>query len=156
MQAFRIAKTAQIRDLSGTGAMVYGGRWNQKNIPVIYTSENRSLATVEYLVHLPLSIIPKNVSIACFDIPGDIVLEQVPIAKLPKNWQAYPAPEELAQWGTEWALSKRSLLLRVPSVIVAGEFNILINPKHSDLIRVKISTIEKYSFDKRLVKGGDR
>ena len=152
MQAFRIAKTAQIRDLSGIGAMLYGGRWNQKNIPVIYTSENRALATVEYLVHIPLSIIPSRVSIACFDIPDDIIPEQVSIAKLPKNWWAYPAPEELAQLGAEWALAKRSLLLRVPSVIVAGEFNLLINPKHPDIIRVNISKIEKYSFNKRLLR----
>ncbi len=152
MQAFRIAKTAQIRDLSGTGAMLYGGRWNQKNIPVVYTSENRALATVEYLVHIPLSIIPGGISMACLDIPDDMIPEQVSIAKLPKNWRAYPAPEELAQLGTEWALAGRSPLLRVPSVIVAGEFNLLINPKHPEITRVKIARIEKYNFNKRLLR----
>ena len=152
MHAFRIAKTAQISDLSGTGAMLYGGRWNQKNVPVTYTSENRALATVEYLVHVPLSIIPSSVSIACFGIPDDIIPEQVSIANLPKNWRAYPAPEELAQLGTEWALAKRSLLLRVPSVIVAGEFNLLINPKHPEITRVNIAKIERYSFNKRLLR----
>lgn len=152
MQAYRIAKTAQIHDLSGTGAMLYGGRWNQKNIPVIYTSENRALATVEYLVHIPLSIIPRSISIACLDMPDDVIPEQISIAKLPRNWRAYPAPDELAQLGTEWALSRRSLMLRVPSVIVAGEFNLLINPKHRGITRVRIAKIEEYSFNKRLLR----
>ncbi len=152
MLAFRIAKTTQIRDLSGTGAMLYGGRWNQKNTPVIYTAENRALATVEYLVHIPLSILPRGLSMACLDIPDDIGTEQVSMSKLPRNWQAYPAPEELARLGSEWALAKRSLLFRVPSVIVGGEFNLLINPKHPGIANVKIARIEEYSFNKRLLR----
>jgi len=132
--------------------MLYGGRWNQKNIPAIYIAENRALATVEYLVHIPLSILPSGLSMACLDIPDDILSEQVSMSKLPRNWRAYPAPEELAELGTEWALARRSLLLRVPSVIVEGEFNLLINPKHPEIGRVKIAKIEKYSYNKRLLR----
>ncbi len=152
MQVFRIAKTRHIRDLSGTGAVLYGGRWNQKNIPIIYVAENRALATVEYLVHIPLSIIPNNLSIACFEIPDDIIPEQVSIAMLPKNWRVYPAPGKLADLGSEWALAKRSLLLRVPSVVVGDQFNLLINPKHPEMTRVTISRIERYSFNRRLLR----
>jgi len=153
VQVFRIAKTRHIHDLSGTGAVLYGGRWNRKNIPVVYSSENRALAAVEFLVHVPLSIVPNHLSIACLEIPDDIVPEQIPMTQLPSNWRNYPAPPELADWGSEWALSKRSLLLRVPSVIVANEFNLLINPKHPDLSRVTISRVESYLFDKRLFRG---
>ena len=152
MQAFRIAKTKYVHDLSGTGAMLNGGRWNQKNIPMLYVAENRALATVEYLVHLPLSLMPRNLSMACFEMPDDATVEQVLIAKLPKNWRDYPAPGKLAELGSAWALSKRSLLLRVPSVVVEGEFNLLINPGNPEITRVTISQIERYSFDKRLVR----
>jgi RES domain-containing protein len=152
VEAFRIAKTRHIRDLSGTGAMLNGGRWNRKDIPMLYTAENRALATVEYLVHLPLSIMPRNLSMACLEIPDDIVAEQVSIAKLPRNWRAYPAPGKLAELGSEWALSNRSLLLRVPSVVVEGQFNILINPKHRDMAGVAISRIERFTLNKRLVR----
>lgn len=47
MRVYRIAKTKYIRDLSGTGARIYGGRWNKKGLGILYTSENRALATVE-------------------------------------------------------------------------------------------------------------
>ena len=132
--------------------MLYGGRWHRKNIPVIYSAENRALATVEFLVHVPLSIVPNNLSIACLEIPDDIVPEQISMTQLPNNWRDYPAPPELADLGSEWALSRRSLLLRAPSVVVVDEFNILINPKHSDINRVTISHIESYIFDRRLLR----
>jgi RES domain-containing protein len=152
VQVFRIAKTRSIRDLSGTGARVHGGRWNRKDIPVVYASENRSLATLEFLVHVPLSLLPTNLSIACLVIPDNIVVDQISIADLPKNWRDYPAPPELADVGSEWTIAMRSLLLRVPSVVVPDEFNILINPKHPDMNRVVISSVERYMFDRRLLR----
>jgi len=152
VQAFRIAKTRHIRDLSGIGAMLHGGRWNRRNIPVVYSSENRSLATVEFLVHVSLSIVPNDLSIACLEIPDNVVSEQISINDLPENWREYPAPPELAKLGSEWALEKRSLLLRVPSVVVPNEFNILINPRHQEIYTVTLSRVERYTFDSRLLR----
>ena len=152
MQAFRIAKTRHIRDLSGIGAMLHGGRWNCRNIPVVYASENRSLATVEFLVHVSLSIVPNDLSIACLEIPDNVVSEQISINDLPENWREYPAPPELAKLGSEWALEKRSLLLRVPSVVVPNEFNILINPRHQEIYTVTISRVERHTIDSRLLR----
>jgi RES domain-containing protein len=37
---------------TGEGARLFGGRWNSKGIPVVYTSASPSLATLEMLVHL--------------------------------------------------------------------------------------------------------
>lgn len=94
------------------------------NIPVVYAAENRSLATLEFLVHVSLLFItPKNLGIACFEIPDDIIPEQITVTDLPKNWRDYPSPPELADLGSEWAVAKRSLLLRVPSVVVADEYS---------------------------------
>jgi len=143
MQVFRIAKTRYINDLTGIGARIYGGRWNHKGIGVIYSSENRSLATVEYLVHVPLSIVPTDLSIACLEIPDRIIPEQISKADLPSNWRDYPAPPELDELGTNWALANDSLLLRVPSAVVENESNLLINPMHPDINYVIISHTSK-------------
>jgi RES domain-containing protein len=133
--------------------MLHGGRWNQKNIPVIYTAESRSLATLEFLVHVSLiSILPEHLSMACLEIPDDIVAERISSAHLPKNWREYPAPPAMADLGSEWATAMRSLLLRVPSVVVVDEFNMLINPKHPEIKRVTVSRVEKFVFDRRLVR----
>jgi len=150
MQLFRIANTRYINDLTGTGARKYGGRWNHKGTGVIYTSENRSLATVEYLVHVPLSIVPGDLSIACLEIPDRIIPKQISLADLSPNWRDYPAPPELADLGANWALANESILLRVPSAVVENEFNVLINPMHLDMSYVAILHVESYTFNKRL------
>ncbi len=152
MQVFRIAKARHIKDLSGTGPKLYGGRWNRKNIPVIYTAENRSLATVEYLVHVPLSLLPKDLRLAVLEIPDSIVPEQMSLKQVPKDWRDYPAPPELAALGSAWALSRRSLLLRVPSAVIGNEFNILINPLHPEMSKVSMVRVEEYAFDRRLLR----
>jgi RES domain-containing protein len=151
MFVYRIAKTEYIHDLSGTGAKVYGGRWSKKGIGIIYTSENRALATVEYLVHVPLSLFPGSISIATLKIPDGIAPKEVSISGLPANWREYPAPPEVAEMGTRWALANDSLLLRVPSAVVEHEWNILINPSHPDIKHVSISQTERFSLDARLL-----
>ncbi len=151
-QVFRIAKTRRIRDLTGTGARKYGGRWNDKGISVIYASESRSLAAVEYLVHVPLSILPTDLSIARLEIPDAAIPKQILINDLPVNWRDYPAPRELAELGTNWVLENDSLLLRVPSVVVANEYNMLINPEHPNSGDVTITHIESFAFDPRLLR----
>ena len=134
------------------GARLYGGRWNNKGIGLVYTSENRSLATVEYLVHVPISIIPENLSIASIEIPIMITQKDVLPGRLPRYWRDYPSPPQLADLGTKWASSNETLLLRVPSAVVENEFNILINPQHPDMKLISISKIEKFRFDTRLVR----
>lgn len=149
---FRIAKQQFIGDLSGEGARLYGGRWNKKGSSVLYASESRSLATVEYLVHLPISILPHDVCIAEIDVPNAKSIQTIEIKDLPTHWMNYPAPIELADIGEAWKKTTGSLLLKVPSVVVKNEWNYLINPNHPLFQHVKIRSIEEYVFDQRLLR----
>jgi len=154
MIVYRIAKTVYIHDLSGVGARFYGGRWNHKGVAVICTSDSRALATVEYLVHVPLSIVPEDISISALEIPDNLSLKEISIQELPNHWRDYPPPLELAETGTRWATSNETLLLRVPSAVVLHEYNILINPLHPEMKQVSIKHIEDFSFDVRLLRKG--
>jgi len=151
MLVYRIAKKDVVKDLTGTGAKLYGGRWNHRGTAVVYTSETRALAAVEFLVHVSLSNVPRGLIITTIEIPDDIVPEEVPRASLPRGWRDYPTPREVAVLGTRWVKSNKSLLLRVPSAVVEQEYNILINPLHSDMGKVVLQGVEKFEFDKRLV-----
>lgn len=154
MKLFRIAKTGLIADLTGSGARMYGGRWNNKGTPVIYTSESRALAALEYLVHVPLVLVPDNLSIREFDIPDGIRITEIGISDLPPDWTAYPPPDTTAEIGDGWIKRGRTLLLKVPSVVVTGEYNVLINPLHPDFNKVTPAQPEPF-FDKRLLRGSD-
>src|SRR5699024_12459459 len=61
MQLYRLAKEEYIRDLSGTGARLYGGRWNKKGMPMLYTSEHRSMALLELFVHRSQRLMTDNI-----------------------------------------------------------------------------------------------
>ena len=152
MTVFRIALRTHINDLSGTGAKLYGGRWNRPGTAILYTSENRSLAALEYLVHLPAAFAPADLAMATIQIPDDVSREEVEIGALPDRWRHFPAPPELADLGTSWAQASRTLLLRVPSAVVDQEFNILINPEHPEMKRVTLLRAEAFAFDDRLLE----
>ena len=151
MDLFRIAKTKYINDLSGNGARVYGGRWNEKGVAVIYTSESRALAALEFLVHTPMALAPKDLSMMTIHIPDSIKPKPIEVAHLPKNWDMHPAPDSLALMGSQWARSNASLLLKVPSVLINKEHNIIINPNHPDFKHLKALS-EKFDFNDRYFK----
>jgi len=146
MFVYRIAKKKHIEDLSGTGARLYGGRWNRKGIGLVYTSESRALALVEFLVNVPFSILPRKLCIAAVEIKDEIRPKEIPLEELPKNWGKFPAPQELAEIGSKWAVSNESLALRVPSAVVPHEFNILLNSSHPDIRHVAIADVVAFDF----------
>ena len=152
IKLFRISTSEYINDITGMGARIYGGRWNHTGYPAVYTSGSRSLAALEFLVHVPMALAPENLSIVEINIQENIEWESINESQLPSNWRDYPAPEQLANIGTNWIKSKSSLLLDIPSAVVKKEVNTLINPLHPDIKFVDLINIEKFSFDSRLFK----
>jgi len=129
-------------DLSGAGARLYGGRWNSLGRPMVYLASTRSLAMLEVLVHLSPTTFPGDFCIAEIKVPDDSIKE-LSIKDLPANWQDILPPIELKK--------QQSLLLKVPSAIVAEEFNYLLNPLHPSISKVKLIKQLPFNFDQRLV-----
>lgn len=147
---YRIARSKFAKDLSGEGARLAGGRWNHKGTPVIYAAESRSLAALEALVHMSQAEFLIKRKVVTIEIPKSIIPKTIKTSDLPEAWRRYPPFFKLADIGTEWAVEKKDLLLRVPSAVVPEEFNILINPLHPDIKLVKISQVEDFVYDNRL------
>ena len=152
MRVYRIARKRHLNDLTGTGAKTFGGRWNHRGTVMLYTSETRSLAMVEFLVHVSWMQAPGDMGLATLEIVNEIQPEILSPADLPEDWRLYPAPPRLADLGSDWVHSQRSLLLRVPSAVVEQEHNILINPGHADIVRVTVLEVKDLEFDRRLFK----
>jgi RES domain-containing protein len=151
MIIYRIAKTDYVRDLSGIGARLYGGRWSPPGIPVVHASENRALAVLEFYVHTSRRFIPPGLSIASIEISDNVSVKNIVISDLPPDWKEYPAPTALQDIGRAWVKSADVLLLRVPSAQVASEHNILINPAHQEIVNVRIKEVEDFAYDRRLM-----
>jgi len=150
IHAWRIVEAKfQAGAFDGEGAWLFGGRWSSIGTRVVYTAENAALATLEVLVRVRrMATLPDFVLIRC-DFDEKLVSG---MADLPKNWRDYPAPPALQAIGDEWVRSARSAVLRVPSVIVPGESNYLLNPAHPKFRKIAIGTPEKFELDVRLTK----
>lgn len=149
MLLYRITRCIYANDLSGTGARLYGGRWNNIGRAMVYLASSRSLATLEALVHLPTAIIPDDFCMVAIDAPEDIF--EADTRMFPPNWNDYPEPEILKRTGDYFLKQNEHLLMKVPSAIVQEEFNYLLNPLHPKANGVKIIHSEPFTFDKRLL-----
>lgn len=134
---------------SGEGARLYGGRWNRKGVPVVYTAESQSLALLELLVQdEPLRA--QYVMIAAA-IPNAVRIERITEEQLPDGWRKPEARETLRRLGGERFASARSAVLAVPSAVVPSETKYLLNPRHRAFAKIKIGKPESFSTDLRLL-----
>jgi len=144
----------QADDLSGAGAKATGGRWNEKELPVLYTSETRALACLETLVHLNAGGLPFNRYLVAIAIPDETWANArfETRASLDVGWDAEPAGQVSIQFGTAWLRSASSAILVVPSVIVPEECNVLINPVHPDSAFITATKQRRWLYDPRFAK----
>jgi RES domain-containing protein len=91
---------------------------------MVYTSWCLSLAALEVFVNLD----PDNQ-------PSDLV------------WLAVDAPVD-----EEWERSGRSAGLVVPSVLIEGEWNVLLNPVHADARKIRVVEKKPFRFDERMFR----
>lgn len=149
MLVYRIAIPEYIEDLSGTGAKLYGGRWNEQGTAMVYFASSRAMAIMELLVHLSGDDLDRDYSLAVFEVPDDKI-KQITILDLPSNWKAYEAEPLLKAIGHQFIAEGSELVLKVPSVLVEEESNILMNPNHEDASKVKLVAKRVFKFDRRL------
>jgi RES domain-containing protein len=146
--AWRITKRKHAKTaFSGSGARKYGGRWNSPGTAVVYTAQTQSLAVLEMLVHLDGPELLQRYVLIGVEIEERLVRE---IELLPSNWRADPAPVGMRKIGDEWVESGTSPVLRVPSRLIPGESNFLLNPAHPDFGKLVISEPIMFDFDQRL------
>jgi RES domain-containing protein len=148
LTAFRIAdKRHPIFD--GTGAALYGARWNSHGLRVIYAALSYAGAMLEKLAQSGrLGDIPKTHQSIKIHIPKDLEIEEVTEDELP-GWNL-PDLIESKKYGDLWIQEKKTAVLIVPSVIAVEEKNVLLNPDHPDFQKIKASEPQDVIWDPRL------
>ncbi|MFM9959682.1 MAG: RES family NAD+ phosphorylase [Planctomycetaceae bacterium] len=143
------------RPLGPAMARLYPGRWHFKGHPVVYTAQNSSLAQLEMIANLKAAATQVRFQIAeaIFD---EAVINVEIVAKhlLPRDWNAELAPIKLKEIGSEWIVSLRTAVLKVPSALdrTGTEFNYLFNPRHPDFLKINLGQPAPFEFDARLLK----
>lgn len=151
MRFWRICRRPYIAT-DGEGAFRYGGRWNSPGVRVVYASSSLALAAVETFVHLEPNLMPADLVVIAGAIPDGLAIGGVEAATLPEGWRTRCAGS-LRRWGDEWIGGGESLALLVPSAVIRGEWNLLLNPAHADYARIEYERIEPFAFDTRMWRG---
>lgn len=150
MIVYRLARAKFCQDLSGRGAELTGGRWNSKGIPMVYTSSSRALCMTEIAVHMPLGILPADYFLITISLPNDAPMAAYNEKNLPVGWNSFPHKNVTQAIGDKFIKDEKFLVLKVPSAVVQGDYNYIINPRHKSMAKVKIEDIEDFRFDERL------
>lgn len=150
MTVYRLSRARYKQDLTGKGAEIAGGRWNSKGVPMLYTAASVSLCTVEVAVHLPLGLLPPDYNLIEIEVSAGALTTQIDAAKLPSDWRSLPHTNATQNLGDNFVREGRYMVMKVPSAVVAGEFNYLLNPLHKDFSKVKVVSTRPYHFDSRL------
>jgi RES domain-containing protein len=152
MRAWRIA-AARFAGLDGRGAELYGGRWNSPGRPLVYAASALSLAMLELLARLPTGEVPADYVAIALEIPDEAPVEAVG----PEDVPGWDAPDRAASraYGDRWLGEGRTLALLVPALAVPQERNVLLNPRHPWMGRVRAAEPVPVIWDRRLFERRD-
>ena len=148
MKVHRVIPQKFALDLSGTGAKLYGGRWNRVGVPLLYTSENLSLAVLENIVHIQNPAISPPYKAITIEIPDSF--KEYSVTNFPDNWLIQEGFEALWKLTDNFVKSGEFLAIKVPSAIIEMEYNFLINPQHPLFKDISVVKQQDFSFDQRL------
>src|SRR5579863_1898301 len=135
--------------LDGAGGLRASGRWHSQGKRIVYCAPNPATALLEILVHAEIDVQDIPVTIRYLEIEAP---DSIPAESVDAGAAAGRQKEKSRQAGDEWLNSRRTALLRVPSVIVPATWNILINPAHPESSQIRIVRTHRHAFDRRLVK----
>ncbi|KAA3610012.1 MAG: RES domain-containing protein [Calditrichaeota bacterium] len=147
MIVYRITLEKWSTSLQASG---FPARWNSKGNFVIYTSASKALACLENIVHRSGEGLNKLFKVMKIEIPENLPVEKVDESGLPDAWQEFTNLPFTQEIGDAWISQKSSVVLEVPSVIIPGEFNYIINQNHQNFKDIKLLQVDDFIFDSRL------
>jgi len=149
MKVFRIEKARYLPSiLQGIPGRDHNFRWNTRGHPIIYASTTKSLALHEKSANMskPFYGFHPQYIIACIELP-DNEYNSISTESLPGGWDQVDEYKPETQEIGDYFVSSVDLALLVPSTIVFGEFNVLINPNEAVRLKLPVTTEQ---IDERL------
>lgn len=152
MRIWRICRARFAAEaFSGSGARMYGGRWNSRGVPMVYASSSLALAAIELFVHLEPNQQPEDLAAIAATLPGGEPARRLEPKDLPRNWGSNNF-EPVRAIGDKWIREKSSLAIEVPSAALRMEWNVLVNPLHPAAAKIKIEKPQPFRFDARMFR----
>ena len=135
---------------TGAGGLYVASRWNHLGTEMVYCATSPALAALELFVNLDPIEVPVDLLMAAVEIPDDQI-EQLELELLPSDWRELNSLV-CRDLGSGWAASGRSAALRMPSAVVDGDWNVLLNPRHADFSKIQVAALKPFRFDGRMFR----
>ncbi len=135
-----------------SGSLIASGnsaRWNSKGVKMLYTASTRALACLENVVYRNAIGLQAIFRTMVIEVPDKVQIKVISKEELITDWylfQNYPYTQVL---GDAWTSKGEITVLKVPSAIIAEEYNYLLNPVHVDFTKIKLLSVEPFEFDSR-------
>src|SRR5713101_2270176 len=145
---WRLTQPEFAAELNGGGNTITGARWNSPGRGVVYGSFNLSLCVLESFAHLPpmLRINLPDMAAVRIELPDEASRLDIDLADLPSDLAGEEAEHRCRELGDGWLTARKHLAFTMPSVIVPQERNLMINPAHRLMTKVKIISTERFRF----------
>lgn len=103
----------------------------------------------EVLVHLSPFLIPDDFMMLEIHVPDESEMLEIQEGQLPQGWNSHPPLSDTQIIGDAFVQDEKYLICKVPSAVVAGDHNYLINPQHAQFNAIRILKTEDFFFDRR-------
>ncbi|WP_114783101.1 RES family NAD+ phosphorylase [Botryobacter ruber] len=131
----------------------FSGRWNYDGEFVIYAGSNRSLCSLENMVHkMGQGVLGSRFMMMVLELPDDLLQTTISLHQLPTDWKLASSYSLTQPLGSAWYEAAETPLLKVPSAVVPTEHNYVINARHPDFTKIKIKAREPFTYDYRFVE----
>jgi RES domain-containing protein len=149
---WRLAQPEFAADIHGERNATTGARWNSPGNGVLYASFTLSLSVLEAFVHLPPAMrinLPEMTAIR-IHVPDEARWGTINLSELPSDLDGKEAQARCRQLGDAWIAGRKTLACTMPSIIIPRENNLMVNPAHPLMSKVRIVETERFRFDPRL------
>jgi len=138
----------------GIGGLHAAGRWHRRGVPVAYAAEHPAVAAMEKLVWLGSyeEATASEFVVVPLRLDPALHLERFREEDLPPDWDAFPHPASTQAMGARWLAEGATPVLEVPSAVVSGAKNVLVNPLHRMFRELEAGDPYPYRWDARLFK----
>ncbi|MGO9318908.1 MAG: RES family NAD+ phosphorylase [Terracidiphilus sp.] len=152
---FRLTKT-KYANLSGVGAALVPGRWNNSGQEAIYTSTEVGTCGLEMLAHTSKALIPSNLALMKIRVSGqwephkDVLFDAKTSGSL-RIYRSIAETRDDYQESQHWFPGDDNpFAVAVPSVIVPA-WNVVLFPQGKGFWEhVSLESVEPFQFDPRL------
>lgn len=85
-------------------------------------------------------------------VPEDVKIYKPKGTTLPKDWNDFPIQQGTQLYGDRLLSNGKAAVIQLPSAVVSGDYNFLLNPWHPEFEKITLKQVEPFKFDRRFFR----